>query len=159
MSIGLWTKSGSGSASLVLSPKYEGVSSLMLDSRSTTNPIKVERKYFACQSFRVTYWSYLYKYDNEAFKFVASDYGEFEITQGQARTAWVKRRVTFLWDTLTESKWFRLEQWDGQQWNLVKADTCLGSEEPGLSTFAMLNRSLTSNWKVFVDAVECEVIA
>jgi hypothetical protein len=159
MSIGLWTVTGSGTYRLDTGRKVEGASSLYCYANNTNPGLTFTRKYFACQSFRVEFYIFpFYLYAN-TMRVIASEYGTFDLRQGLTQSAWNRRRVSFLWDKTTETKWFRYERWTGSEWVLVQGDTSLGSIEPAASTFALNNVQVNGNRPVQWDALTCEVLA
>lgn len=159
MSVGLWTKTGTGTYFLYTGQKVEGASSLRMYGQSAAAPLILTRKYFACQSFRIDFYIRIdYNYYT-CMKFNASEYGNFQIANNLPTNTWQRRRATFFWDKSTETKWYRLERWTGSEWVLVEADTGLGSIEPGNSTFALWSVPLYGNRPVYYDAMTCEVLA
>ena len=159
MSIGLWIVTGSGTYRLETGRKVEGASSLYMYANNSNPGLTLTRKYFACQSFRVDFYIFpFYLYAN-TMHVIASEYGTFDLRTGLSQSNWNRRRVTFLWDRTTETKWFRYEKWTGTAWALVQGDISLGSVEPGNSTFAINNKQASGNRPMNIDAMICEVLA
>lgn len=128
-----WTFSGNGSAALDSSTKYAGVSSLKFSRTGTSGDSYETHNTFSSNQMQVILWTRT-QISAEGWAFPTlyvglSTYGYISATPS-VRDEWQKFRVSFWYDSTTNTKWGRTEKWSGSAWVQDGYDTNLGADSP-----------------------------
>jgi len=159
-----WTFAGAGSGALDPSVKYAGTSSY----KSSLNPNYVgtptntlTRDAFSCSQLRVILW----RRHSVTCKSGAGDnitgdqyvrhpgYGDvllshiYNDTPGSTVTNdWKKYRVSFWYDSASNTRFARREYWDGSQWVQDGADVNIGSGAPTAGSIVLKHTAMGGGW-------------
>ncbi len=137
-----WTPGGNGgSATLDGVTKYAGSSSMKFTSQGGyfVNTITLTHNTFSSNKVQVICWARTSQYSvsYNIIKITHSSYGAL-IPTNSAMNTWDKFRVTFWYDNTTNTKWGRVERWDGTNWILLGGgDVNCGVGSPSAGTLSL----------------------
>ncbi len=138
-----WTVSGVGSAALDATVKYAGNSSCKLTiPQSTTGNCNFTHNTFSGSQVQVILWHKSSGYYGLRYGDVLvglTSYGYLSVKYGEDEN-WLKYKVSFWYDANSNTKWGRVERWDGSTWIHVGGDVNLGIGSPSAGSLVLRSK-------------------
>ncbi|MEM2352079.1 MAG: hypothetical protein QXT26_06695, partial [Thermoproteota archaeon] len=132
-------------ASLDAAVKYAGNSSLLIQYSSPTmgNIYSATRKNFSCTEVMVVLWVKIRAdspYGLHAPQVYHPGYGALTLEEG-SEIDWTKFRATFWYDSVNDTRWGRVEKWDGTTWVQQGSDVNFGRGPPAAGSISIQDRA------------------
>jgi len=148
-----WTLSsqwGDGSAVLDVATKYAGNSSLRLGAG--TGWAKVTHNTFSSTQMQVILWCRNTPEGVGYEGIIHSSYGTLSLQSYYTASTWERFKATFWYDAPSNTRWGRLEKWNGSAWIQQGTDTNFGAGSPATGSLQL--RSYGTNNYGWFDELE-----
>ncbi|MDP2754429.1 MAG: hypothetical protein Q8P40_08575 [Nitrospirota bacterium] len=135
--------------------KYAGNSSVRFRVRNTYHS-KLTHNTFSKTQTQLILWVYTNVTTHQNISANLASYGSRLMTVA-SNTTWEKHRVSFWYDTTTNTKWGRDERWVASAWVQIGTDTNFGSGSPAASALSLRTDGIvvgSSNNYTWFDEVE-----
>lgn len=137
--------------------KYSGSSSLKCYANSaSTRYSRAQHTTFSESQLQLIAWTYSESISKVVPRVSLASYGALVLTNS-ANNTWERFKVSFWYDSNSNTKWGRVERWNGAAWVQIGSDTNFGVESPAAGSMYIEGRGISdgaASYSVWFDEVE-----